>query len=319
MMDRAREWPVSDLSERLVDSLHATYGAHTGHRAAHAKGVLCHATFTPTTAAARLTTAPHFAADAGSLRAHVRFSNGSGTPTAADNLRDGRGMAVKIYLPDGTTTDVVSLSLPAFFTRTPEDLLAFNEARRADPATGQPDLAKVGAFLAEHPETGAAVTAAITHPIPATYAALEYHALHSFGFVDAAGVRRWGRYHWRPEATDAPLTDEDAAGRADDYLRTELEERLAQGPVRFGLDVQLAAEGDPIDDPTAEWPTDREVVRAGELEITALAFDREQGDDILVFDPTRVAPGIELSADPILLARPGAYAVSVARRTSSRG
>ena len=39
-----------------------------------------------------------------------------------------------------------------FFTRTPEDLLAFNEARRPDPSTGEPDLAKVGAFLADHPE-----------------------------------------------------------------------------------------------------------------------------------------------------------------------
>jgi len=40
-----------DLSERLVDSLSATYGVHAGHRAAHAKGVLCAATFTPTRAA----------------------------------------------------------------------------------------------------------------------------------------------------------------------------------------------------------------------------------------------------------------------------
>src|SRR5688572_23263058 len=32
---------VSDISERLVDSLNTTYGAHAGHRAAHANGVLC--------------------------------------------------------------------------------------------------------------------------------------------------------------------------------------------------------------------------------------------------------------------------------------
>jgi catalase len=79
--------------------------------------------------------------------------------------------------------------------------------------------------------------------------------------------------------------------------------------------VQLAGDGDPIDDPTAEWPAGREVVRVGRLEITALAFDREQHGDILVFDPTRVPDGISLTDDKILLARPGAYSVSVARRT----
>jgi catalase len=48
-----------------------------------------------------------------------------------------------------------------------------------------------------------------------------------------------------------------------------------------------------------------------------LASDRERAGDILVFDPVRVPDGIVLSDDPILLARPGAYSASVARRTSS--
>jgi catalase len=49
--------------------------------------------------------------------------------------------------------------------------------------------------------------------------------------------------------------------------------------------------------------------------VTGLAHDREQGDDVLVFDPTRVTDGIELSDDPILRFRPHAYAESVLRRT----
>jgi len=303
---------VSDLSERLVDGLNATYGAHAGHRAAHAKGVLCAATFTPTAAAAGLSRAPHLAGPP--VRAHVRFSNGSGDPDSPDAARDARGMAAKFYLAHGGTTDVIGLSLPAFFTRTPEDLLAFNEARRADPATGAPDMEKVGAFLAAHPETVPAVTAAITHPIPTSYATLAYHGLHAFGFVAADDSVRHGRYHWIPETSDAGLDDDTAAAQPPDYLRAELADRFERGPAVFHLDVQLAAGDDPIDDPTAPWPDDREVVRLGRLEITALAFDREQGDDVLVFDPTRVPDGIRLSDDPILLARSGAYSVSVARR-----
>jgi len=305
---------MADLSERLVDSLNAGYGVHAGHRAAHAKGVLCAGTFTPSPEAAKLSVAPHFAG--GPVRTHVRFSNGSGTPSAPDNVRDGRGMAVKFYLPDGATTDVVALSLPMFFTRTPEDLLAFNEARRPDPSTGEPDLAKVGAFLADHPETVPAVTAVISHPIPASYATMTYHALHSFGFVNTAGGLQWGRYHWVPAAGEQSLSDDEAAARSPDYLRAELEERLGGAPVVFDLDVQLAGEADAIDDPTVEWPSERPVVRMGRLEITNLAFDRERDGDVLVFDPSRVPDGIRMSNDAILLARPGAYSVSVARRTA---
>ena len=303
-----------DVAEQLVDGINATYGSHAGHRAVHAKGVLCAATFTPTASASALSRAPHFAGL--QARAHVRFSNGSGDPTVPDPTRDARGMAVKFYLPDGKTTDIVALSLPVFFTRTPEDLLAFNEARRPDPATGQPDMEKVGPFLAEHPETVPAVTAAITHPTPASYAALTYHGIHAFGFVAADDSVRYGRYHLVPEGGEATLTEEEAATKSPDYLREELESRFERGPAAFSLDLQLAADGDPLDDPTAEWPADREVVRLGRLELTSLAFDRERDGDILVFDPTRIPDGIRLTDDKILLARPGAYSVSVSRRTS---
>lgn len=303
-----------DLSEQLIQGLRGTYGKHPGHRVAHAKGVLCAATFTPTEAARDLSAAPHFAGPP--VRAHVRFSNGSGDPTAADGVRDGRGMAVKMYLADGKTTDIVGLSLPVFFTRTPADLLAFNEARRPDPATGQPDLAKVGAFLAEHPEAVPAVTAAISHVIPASYTALAYHSLHAYGFVADDGTVRHGRYRFAPEVDTPPLSDEEAASQPADYLREELAGRLAAGPAGFGVDVQLAGDGDPVDDPTAQWPDDRQVVRIGRLQVTALAFDREVNGDVLVFDPTRVPDGIRLTDDPILLARPGAYSVSVALRTA---
>jgi catalase len=304
----------TDLSTELVDAANASYGVHPGARAAHAKGVLCAATFTPDPAATRLTTAAHLAG--GPLRAHVRFSNGSGDPTAPDGARDGRGIGVKLYGPDGTT-DLVGLSLPCFFVRTPEDFLAFGAARRPDPATGAPDPAAVGAFLAEHPETVAAATAAVTQPVPSSYAAVTFHGIHSFGYTGPDGTVRWGRTRIVPVATDEPLTDEEAATRPPDFLATELAARLATGPARFRVEVVLAGPDDAVDDPTVAWPDDREVVPLGVLEVTGLADDRERDGDVLVFDPTRVVPGIVCSDDRILAARAGAYAVSVARRTAS--
>jgi catalase len=59
-------------------------------------------------------------------------------------------------------------------------------------------------------------------------------------------------------------------------------------------------------------------VTAGRLLIEALDTEREHGDDVLVFDPTRVLDGIELSDDPVLKFRGGAYTESVARRMASR-
>jgi catalase len=301
-------------SVALVDALGELYGRHPGHRAAHAKGTLCAATFTPTPAARGLSRAAHLQGDA--VRAHVRFSNGSGDPGASDTARDGRGMAVKFYLPDGHTTDIVALTLPVFFTRTPEDLIAFNHARAPDPGTGEPDLARVGAFLEEHPETMAAIQHALSARPPASYLQVAYHGIHAFCFEGPEG-RRFGRYDLLPREPIATLDDEQAQASAPDYLQQELADHLQRGPARFGLEVALAEDGDPIDDPTAPWPAERERVQLGDLEITGLAFDRERDGDVLVFDPTRVTDGIGLSDDRILLARPGAYSVSVARRTGA--
>ncbi|MEX2100282.1 MAG: catalase [Acidimicrobiia bacterium] len=224
---------------------------------------------------------------------------------------------MKWYLPDHSTTDLVMLSLPAFFARSAEDLLAFNAARRPDPATGAADPAAVGEYLGAHPEALPAVEAAITHPIPASYSHLDYHALHTYWLVDADDRRRAGRFHLVSDDEPRVLSDEDAGAASPDYLRDELAGRFARAPVVFHLDATLAAPEDPLDDPTAVWPDDRERHRLGSLTITDLASDRERDGDILVFDPTRVTDGIECSNDPILLARPGAYSVSISRRTTT--
>jgi catalase len=301
------------IAERLVESIHEVYGRHPGARAAHAKGVLCHAVWEPSAAAGELSRAPHFQHG---TRAHVRFSHGSGDPEAVDGRREPRGMAVKLYLPDGSTTDVVCLSLPFFFVRNPDDFLAFSAARRPDPATGKPDLARVGAFLERHPETMRAVQQVLSTPPPASYARLTYHGIHAFRFLGAGDdTGRFGRYRLSPLAGEATLSDEKAALRPRDYLAEELSARFDRGPAVWNVEVVLAAEGDPIDDPTEPWPPEREAVPIGRLGITWPAFDREREGDVLVFDPGRVCDGIEPSADPILAVRSDAYRVSVAQRT----
>jgi catalase len=266
--------------------------------------------------AASLTRAEHM--QGSPVAATVRFSNGGGDPAAPDRAKDGRGLAVKLYLEDGSRTDLVSLTLPRFFVRNPDDFLEFTRARKPDPETGQPDMAKLGAFLESHPEALPAIQHALSQPAPASYAQLEYHGIHAFKWIAADGTERWVRFGFRPLAGVAGLSDEEAAERSADYLQEEIRERLAREPVEFELEVAIAEDGDDPDDPTEPWPDARARVVVGTLRVEALDRTRERDGDVLVFDPTRVTDGIELSADPILHVRPDAYAVSVERRSGAR-
>jgi catalase len=285
-------------------------GRHEGMRRVHAKGTLCSATFTPDPAAASISRAAHLTG--GPHRAHVRFSNGGGNPEGRDTAPDGRGLAMKVYLPDGSTTDLIGLTLSQFFVRTPEDFLAFLQAREPGP-DGKPDMAKLGAFFGEHPEGVAAAQEAVTAKPPVSYAQLTYNAIHAFRFVDADGNGRFVRYRWVPAAGEAFL--ESAEGEGPNYLQDDLRTRFESGPVVFDVVAILAQDGDDPDDPTVAWPDDREIVPLGRLDITAVATDRERDGDVLVFDPSRVTDGVELGGDKLVQARSDAYAESVLRRS----
>jgi catalase len=78
--------------------------------------------------------------------------------------------------------------------------------------------------------------------------------------------------------------------------------------------VILATEEDAVDDPTVAWPEQREQVEVGRLVLDAPELERERDGDVLVFDPTRVTDGIEMTDDAILRFRGPAYSVSVERR-----
>ena len=310
--ERAAE---DSLFEEIVDSLNAINGAHPGFRAVHAKGTVCEGSFTASSEAAGLSRAAHLQGER--VPVTVRLSNASGNPRTSDaNPLAGRGMAVKFQPPGDDATDLVSIPPPVFLVRTAEDFLALTRGRAPDPETGQPDPEKLGAFLAEHPETARALQLTLPAIAPTTsFATSPYNALHAFALVDAEGERSWGRFGWVPEAGVEPLPEEEASKASRDYLQEEIRERLASGPVRFSLRFTLAAEGDPLDDPTEPWEGEREVVELGTLELTDVIEDAE-ADEPLIFDPMRLSDGIEPSDDPILHARPKAYSVSISRRTT---
>jgi catalase len=287
-------------AEQAVDAINGAFGRHDGHRALHAKGTLCEGIFTASPEAASLTRAAHMQGD--EIPVTVRFSNGSGNPDRPDYAPDPRGLAVKFYLPEGSRTDIVAVTTPLFSTKTPEGFIELIQAQKAP--------WKLPLFFARHPEAvKAAVVDAPTLRPPPSYAVVSYYGIHAFKWIAADGTERYVRYTWMP------LQEGGSRRRERDYLQQELRERLEAGGIRFRLELQVAMPGDPTDDPSAAWPGSRWRVDAGTLEVTGLETGRETGGDVLVFDPTRVTDGIELSDDPVLRFRRDAYSASVARRT----
>jgi catalase len=298
---------------QLVETMRALAGSHPGFRPAHAKGIVCAGTFRASPEARRVSRAPHL--QGGSVPTVIRFSNASGNPDVHDGAPSVRALSVKFQLPDGTITDVLANSIEGFVARTPEEFLEFLRAQLPDPATGKPAPDAVPKFLASHPAAQAFVGRLMQKPVPASYAQTSYHAEHAFLFTAADGSRRFGRYHFVPEAGEASLSPDDAGQRSPSFLREELENRLRNGPAVFRLVLQVGAETDPTDDPTALWPADRPRVELGRLEVTGVSPTGAADERRLVFDPTNRTDGIELSADPILLARSAAYAISYERRS----
>jgi catalase len=286
-------------AEQAIEAIDSVFGRHPGFRALHAKGILCKGTFVALPEAQALTRAAHMQGE--QIAATIRFSNGSGNPDQPDYLPDVRGLAVKLYLPDDSRTDIVTQTAPRFLTRTPEGFIEFLGAQAAP--------WKLPMFFARHPEALRVlpVTTPALRP-PTSYAAVPYYGLHAFRWISTDGGERFVRYTWRPQQSGGKRR------RDPDYLQEEIRQRLSAGPVRFKLEVQVAMPGDPTDDPSKAWPRNRRRVDVGTLEVTGLETEREKHGDVLVFDPTRVTDGIELSEDPVLRFRSPAYSASVARR-----
>jgi catalase len=297
---------------QIVDAMRTLAGPHPGFRPVHAKGLVCSGTFRGSADGPRMSRAPHFAGQA--VPVTVRFANANGNPGVHDGAPNVRSMAVKFQLPGDKSADILANSVEGFVARRPEELLEFLRAQLPNPASGKPDPEAVPRFLAAHPAGRGFVERVMKRPVPASYGQTTYFAQHAFRFTAQDGTSRFGRYRFVPEAGESFLTPDDAGKRGPNFLREELESRLRTGSVAFRLLLQVAEASDPTDDVTALWPESRRLVELGRLEITGISPTSDADERRLIFDPTNRTEGIELSEDPILLARSAAYSISYERR-----
>jgi catalase len=306
---------TDSIVSKVLDAFDAINGPHPGYRPGHAKGILLAGTFTPSPAGASLTRAPHLGRS--STPVTVRFSDGTGLPSIPDNDPNAspRGAAIRFHLAEHVHTDIIAHSVNGFPVRTADEFVEFLHAVRAS----GPDAAHptpIEKFLGTHPAALEFVQA--PKPLPASFLQETFYGVNAYRFTNASGQNRFGRYRIHPEREGRRLDAAEAAQQSPNFLFDEIKEALRKGPARMRISVQIAAEGDPVDDATALWPTDRQQIEFGTVELTGVAPDNDSEQQHIIFDPIPRVDGIDPSADPLLEPRAAIYLASGRRRRSQQ-
>ncbi|TFF39455.1 catalase family peroxidase [Pseudomonas sp. RIT623] len=296
--------------QRIIDTFEAQAGHHPGFRKNHAKGLCVSGYFQSSGQAAALSSARVFSQQ----RVPVigRFAIGGANPFAPDTAIPVRSLALQLTSDDGQIWRTGMNNPPVLAVSTPEGFYAQVLAGAPDPATGKPDPAKLQAFFASHPESAAFRQWAASYTPSDSFANTAYHSINAFRLIAADGKAQPVRWALEPQAPFAALP-----AQIDDkqFLQHDLQQRLAQGPLRWTLRLTLAEPGDPVDDPARPWPAERRSLDAGTLVLEQVDGPEQGACRDLNFDPLILPQGIEPSADPILAARSAAYSVSFNRRS----
>jgi catalase len=103
-----------------------------------------------------------------------------------------------------------------------------------------------------------------------------FFAVSAFKFTNADGVSRYGRYRVLPEAGNEYLDEAGAAAQTSKLPLRRDQERVAKEPVRFRIAVQLAEDGDTVDDATVRWPEDRPQLSFGEISLKEITPEQRR-------------------------------------------
>jgi catalase len=295
---------------RFTHGFEEVNGVHSGFRRNHAKGVGVSGFFESNGNGVRLSRALVFRPG----RAPVigRFSLGGGQPYAADTPEAVRGLGLQFSLPDGELWRTAMIHLPVFPFSSPEAFYEQMLASAPDPSTGKPDSAKMGAFLARHPETAQALTIIKGQPASSGFHNSTFHSLNAFRFINSAGDSipvRWQMSPAQPfEAASV------SAAHDKNYLFDSLIAQIHRQPLRWHLIVIIGQSDDPTNDATIPWPERREHVEVGTLTLDRVESDDTSAATDINFDPLILPAGIAPSDDPLLSARSAVYSQAFTRR-----
>lgn len=280
-------------------------------RPSGAKGQCVVGTFTPTADAKGLSKAIVFDRPS---KVVARFSVGGGNPKVADaNKMVNRGFAFRIDDGGKGQSEFVMANAPIFFAKSPDQMLAFLQARLPG-ADGKPDAEKIKAFTEANPETTLLGKYLASKPVPASWAGVSYWGVHGYTLTNAAGAKKLFKFKMVPVGGEVGLTDDEAKAKPVDFLVDELKGRIEAKTAAFDMVAIMGQSGDETTNATQQWADEdkRPTVKLGTLAITAL--EKNETCDSAIFDPLTLADGIAGPADPLFTARQPAYASSSVQR-----
>jgi catalase len=293
----------------LVNTMEQLNGPHPGFRRNHAKGVDVTGYFESNGQGQALSKAQLF--QPGKIPVLGRFALAGGMPYTADTPKDVRSLAILFKLADGEEWRTGMVDIPVFLVNNPVVFREFLLASAPDPHTGKPNAAAMSAYMAEHPETAAALKVIGSYPFSSGFSDSLFYGLNAFRFVNDKGESTPVRWYVKPDQADV-TTDNSAADK--NYLFDALISQIHSKPLRWHLIVIVGQPGDPTAEAASQWPADRKQIDVGTITLDTIESDDTSPARNLTFDPLVLPDGISPSDDPLLSARSAAYSQSFTRR-----
>jgi catalase len=291
-------------------------------RVVHARGTAAHGHFRVYESMSRYTRAGFLQDPNRETPVFVRFSTVAGSRGSTDLARDVRGFAVKFYTEEGIF-DLVGNNMPVFFI---QDAIKFPDlihAVKPEPHNEIPQGASAHDtfwdFISLMPESAHMILWLMSdRAIPRSLRMMEGFGVHTFRFVNAEGVSRFVKFHWKPLlGMHSVLWDEaqKISGKDPDFHRRDLYEAIEGGDYpEYELGVQMVEAKD-------EHSFDFDLLDATKLipenivpvqKIGKLVLNRNPDNffaetEQVAFHPGHVVPGIDFTADPLLQGRLFSY------------
>jgi catalase len=297
-----------EMADQVVTALEGAYGVHPGERRHHTKGTCTLGEFVGRSEAAAYSRSALFAGD--SVPVVARFSLAGGDANAPDAEKSPRGMALECRLPHGSLQHMTMINTPMFFAVVSRTFLDKMLALTLDPTTGEPDPEQLKAFAASHPDHWGQATVLADHNPPRSDATAAYYGIHTFKCITRDHTTTFVRWRFVPQDGEQSLSDAELTSMPTNVLEQALITRTRQGPVRWDMRLTIGEAGDPEDDPTLAWPTDRKELTVGTLTISSAMAQQGAGCEKINDDPLVMGEGIAPTNDPVLLFRSPSYGLS---------
>ena len=291
-------------------------------RVVHARGAGAHGVFVANGAGADVCRAA-FLGEGVETPVFVRFSTVLGSRGSADLARDTRGFATRFYTSEGNY-DLIGNNIPVFFI---QDGIKFPDLIHA--AKPQPDREIPQAqsahdtfwdFASLHTEAQAHTMWNMSdRGIPRSYRTMEGFGVHTWRLMNEAGETCLVKFHWKPRQGVHSVTWEEAQltnGTDPDFHRRDLADAIESGAYPawdFGVQVMpdtedQTFEGIDLLDPTKFVPEELAPVQVlGTMTLTGNTTNYFAETEQVAFNLSNLAPGIDVTNDPLLQARLFSY------------